>query len=273
MWRIIGGIIKNILLLPLPLRIVVELAIAVILAALIWMLFKWIPAFLLKILGGLNELVTLINRQLLCVFEKKSSKVYDWDEKIAIAGRKIDLCLHNAVAWVKKLNAGQILKSKKSICVLIVIYFLAILPSIPLKYILDEYYLEHLYGINRMFTRVENWADEKFEGYPPLINYQRRAGNDDSETLEEPYVEVVKIYTILQLDSDTAYANIRETPEMDGSKVGLVSREDTIVYQNEFSYDNERYWLKVVVESQNNMEGWISANIIESSIVDELNLE
>lgn len=268
-----GGLIKSLLLLPLPLRIVVELAIAVIVLAFVWIFFKWIPAFLLKILGELNKLMTLVNRQLLCIFEKKSPNVYELDEKFAALGRAIDLCLNNGVVWVKELRVRQILKNKKSICILIMVYFLAILPSVPLKYIIDEYYLEHLYGINRMFTQIENWADEKFEKYPPILNYQGKPESEDNQTPEQPYIEAVKIHIILQLSPDTAYANIRETPEMAGSKIGIVGREDIIVYQNEFSYDNERYWLKVIVESQNNMEGWISANIIESSIVDELNLQ
>lgn len=65
----------------------------------------------------------------------------------------------------------------------------------------------------------------------------------------------------------------RETPELHGETLGTVSREDTIIYQMEYVYDGERYWLKVTVESKNNLSGWISSKVIEKSIIDSLKLQ
>ena len=76
----------------------------------------------------------------------------------------------------------------------------------------------------------------------------------------------------LMLNEETYYANVRETADANGNKCVIVSKEDKILYQNEYKYDGERYWLKVKVESQDNQEGWMSANILDRGIVDLLNL-
>lgn len=272
--RILCGIIRSFLLLPFPLKVIVEFAFILILASAVWIFLRWIPVIVIKVLEVLNKLLTMANRQLLCVIFGKNKNVYDWDEKIGRLGQKIDYRLNIKSAWLKESNWRQILKSKKCIVILVTVYFLAILPYLPIKNVINEYYFEHISVVNKMFVRMEKWMEEKTEGYPPLINYTKPLKNtEDAINLEQPYIEFAEERILLQLNRDTSYANVRETPEMEGRKLCVVGRDDTMVYQSEYMYDNERYWLKVIVESQNSMEGWISSRVLETNIVNELNLQ
>ena len=118
---------------------------------------------------------------------------------------------------------------------------------------------------------------KKSEGYPPLIKWEQRE-KDSVEVILEIDSEQAKNVDAEEricvlLNKDIYVANIRETPELYGETLDTVSREDIIIYQMEYVYDGERYWLKVIVESKNNLSGWISSKVIEKSIIDSLKLQ
>lgn len=266
------GIIQNYLLLPSPLRIIIALVFIVAILLFIWNFIKYIPILTIMLLIVLNKFVTMVNRRLICTIGKKNQNVYNWDEEIGRFGRTIDSHLNISIDWLKKSTWHQLL-SKKCICILTIIYLLAIFPSLPLKYVIDEYYLEHMYGINRVFVHFEKILEEKAEGYPPIFDLPQFKGDSDQVIhREEPPTETEKRQIFLQLNQSTYYANVRESPAKSGEKVCVVGRDDTLVYQNEYISDSERCWLKVIVESQNNLEGWISSKVIDNSILNELNL-
>lgn len=160
---------------------------------------------------------------------------------------------------------------------MVIIYFLAIISAFQLKNFIDESYLDPFYSINKVFTAIEEYFGKKSEGYPPLIKWERRE-KDGAEVILDiggPQAKNVNMEEriCVLLNKDTYVAYVRETPELHGETLGTVSREDTIIYQMEYVYDGERYWLKVTVESKNNLSGWISSKVIEKSIIDSLELQ
>lgn len=272
--HILWGIIQNYLLLPAPLRIFVILGLITFLLLLTWKLTKYIPVFIIVLLSVLNKLVTMVSRRLICTIGRKSPHVYTWDEKIGKSGRTRDDRLNRGIAWLQKSTWRQILNAK-FLLILGLIYILAILPNLPLQNIIDEYYIEHMYGVNSIFTRFEKMLEEKAEGYPPIIDcskWNNKPSNDVVPSVK-PMTETDAYPVYLQLNQSTYYAYVRESPEKAGAEVCIVGRDDTLIYQNEYVSEKDRYWLKVLVESNNNLEGWISSKVIESSILDELNLD
>jgi hypothetical protein len=274
---ILFGIIQSLLLLPMPLRILIELVIMTILMIPLMGLVKCGLGIVVKVLKLLNKLITMITRNLVCRIGKRSKNVYDWDEKMGELGGTIDHCLGDSVAWLKHCKTRQLIKNKKILCLLVIIYFLAIIPVFPLKNFIDEYYLDLFYSINKIFTTNEIYLGKKSEGYPPLIKWEQRE-KDSVEVILEIDSEQAKNVDAEEricvlLNKDIYVANIRETPELYGETLDTVSREDIIIYQMEYVYDGERYWLKVIVESKNNLSGWISSKVIEKSIIDSLKLQ
>lgn len=274
---VLFGIIQNLLLLPMPVRILIELVIMAVLMIPLMGLVKRGLGIIVKVLKLLNKLSTTITRNLICRIGKRSKNVYDWDEKMGELGGTIDQCLGGTVVWLKHCKARQLIKNKKILCLLVIIYFLAIIPVFPLKNFIDESYLDPFYSINKVFIAIEKYLGKKSEGYPPLIKWER-GEKDGAEVILDIDGEKAKNVNMEEricvlLNKDTYVAYIRETPELHGETLGTVSREDTIIYQMEYVYDGERYWLKVIVESKNNLSGWISSKVIEKSIIDSLELQ
>lgn len=272
--RIIFGIIGVFLSLPMPLRVLVELSGVTVLSMPVCVLLKWIFAIILEVLRMLNKFFTMTNRYLICKICRNSRNVYVWDEKIGRLGGKIDRILADCIVWLKKCKVWKILKNRISLCLLLIIYVLAILPSIPLERVINDYYLEPFYGVSEVFANAEGYLKEKAEDYPPLFILRENEQDVAEEAIQEQLgTEDVGERFYLLLNSDISFANIRQSPELDSEKVGTVSKEDVIIYENEYKHDSERYWLKVIVESQNNLSGWISAKVIEKSVIEKLNLQ
>lgn len=55
----------------------------------------------------------------------------------------------------------------------------------------------------------------------------------------------------------------------DDNIIGGVNRNSQILYRDEWTYDGERYWLRVYVPDDD-IEGWLSGNLVESAQVEAL---
>lgn len=254
-----------ILMLPMPIKILLELLIALLLIALIWPIFKYIFWGIFKVFTGLNHLILGGIRNAADILLHNSATIYDLDERIGTRGRKIDDWLNKKGESIRTSKCKIVIRNKWIWVVSIAIYIIAILPCFKLENIVSEYYLDNIYCVNRMFVSMESRLTQGIEEYPDLFKKIEKKPEKKAEEKEPE-----SIY--LQLSDEVSYANIREEASIDSSGICVVSQEDKIAYDNIFEYDEERIWLKVTVESQDNAEGWISSKVISKETLDTLDL-
>lgn len=181
------------------------------------------------------------------------SRIIDWGEKrISDEDRKIFVRL------------------KVYVCLGIAsIYLLAVFVDLPVSQNLEDYYLQELEKIKIFFQQGEHCLSLGYENYPPLfIEAEVKETMTDNNLEEEPVIEEVVTYLKLNEKGQNG-SNIRETPSLDGLVVGGVRENPDIIYQNQWEYDGERYWLKIYLPEEE-MYGWISGKLIDSEQLEEI---
>lgn len=262
------GIWKLVLMLPLPLKILLELLVIIGILTLIWPIIKYIIVFIIQVLILLNKCILGGARYFFCYFARKSAEAHNRDEKIGERGRKIDNRLQLKAKAYKNSKRSDFLKKKSTIIILSIIYIAAVLPAFKLEKMIEEYYLDNIYFVNKIFSGIESKLTGGIENYPDLFKEPEK--EQEEIIIVEEEIEQEPVYLILE--EGTTYANIRGDADLNSMSVCVVSKEDQIIYQNIYEHDDERYWLKVTVVSQNNVEGWISAKLIDQEILNTLNL-
>lgn len=264
------GIWKLILMLPFPLKVLVELLIVILLIGLIWPALKYVFVFVIRILLVLNKIVLGGTRYLLCHFARNSIRVHEWDEKTGEKGRRIDNLLRTKEQTCKNSKFRDIIKKGSVVIVLAVIYIVIVLPEFKLERIITDSYLENVYAVSRAFSDLESRLTEGVEDYPNLFKEQKMKQEEIEAVADEEETVLPLIY--LSLDAETFYANIRKNPSLDSKSICTISKDDQLAYQEIYEFDGKRYWLKTVVETQNNVEGWISSKVIDQETLNILGL-
>ncbi len=264
------GLWKILLKMPIPLRFIFELAVIFALFAVLWIFLRHVVNVLCSVLKILIGMILALLRQSLPLFKSWTKRVYRWDEKLGLCGQAVyskSNVLHEKIAKSKMIS---LLAKKEGWAIMAVIYLFAILPCFPIENM--ERAAQGTPGwLNRKLLAMEKSMTPDIDSYSDLFaatTLEMPIGEDIPE--EEEYAEETIVY--IKLNSETSYANIRSNPGLDSEVVGKVSREDLIRYQYEFYDDTERNWLKVAIETQDNLEGWISGNIIDKEIMDSLGL-
>lgn len=263
------GLWKLIIILPLPLRVLVEIVTAMLLLAIIWPIAKRVLGFLLKVLMLVNRGFWGGVRYVICFVAQKNVKVYEWDEQIGKQGSRSNSWLQARVENLSRSRGRNIFKKKRILIMLFILYLVVILPSFRLERFLSEYYLEYIYFVNSKYMDVESKLSEGIESYPDLFIPPEVTEVVAMEDKTDPIQET--IYLVLK--KDISFANVREEANIDSESICVVSSEDQIAYQNVYEHDGSRYWLKVIVETKDGREGWISGKIIEQEILDLLDLQ
>lgn len=262
-----------ILLFPEAIRLLIEVFADGLILWLLWPLDKYVIAFLLWVGRGLNYLVFGGIRFALLVIP--GERKYIWDDKIGKYGAKRHIWLRDKSLSLQKCKRKDILHMKATWIMVALVYIGAILPVFHLENYISERFISRFYAVNYFFVNKEAKLTMGIENHPPF--WIREDEVETFETLaeevqrEEEKEEKEPIY--LKLNENTSYANIRESADIHSESICVVSNEDEIIYQDIYEYDSERIWLKVVLPYESNLEGWISANVIESEIVMELDLQ
>lgn len=263
------GLWKLIMILPLPLRVLVEIAATMLLLAIIWPIAKRLLGFLLKVFMLINKGVWGGARYVICFVAQKSAKVYEWDEQIGKQGCRSNRWLQARAENLSRSRGRNIFKKKRILIMLFILYFIVILPSFRLERFLSEYYLEYIYFVSSKYMDVESKLSESIEDYPDLFVPPEVTEVVTVEEKVKPIQET--IYLVLR--EHISFANVREEADIGSKSICVVSSEDQIAYQNIFEHDGNRYWLKVIIETQDEKEGWISGKTIEQEILNLLNLQ
>lgn len=141
--------------------------------------------------------------------------------------------------------------------VIAIIYVFAIFPDLPVKGIVNSFYMEKLSGTKRFFIGMESWLSDGYEEYPELF-----VPEEKSEPTKKPKAGK-KIYLKLNKEGKKG-AKLRKKPLAKAKVVRTVKKGDRIVYQNVWKKEGKRYWLKVYLPKKK-IGGWINAQMIERS--------
>ncbi|MBP3602516.1 MAG: SH3 domain-containing protein [Lachnospiraceae bacterium] len=269
MWKILYyGLWNLVLVLPKELRILLEMLAVILLFYILWPIVKYILTGLISICTGMNFLVLGGARVILPRFGRKNR--YIWDEKIGKCGNNIDALLRAKRLKLKKSGRSMFLKNKLVRIAFLIFYIAAIFPTFKLEKYIPESGIVRIYRVNEFFSNMETKLTVEIGEYPPFWL------KEDDDTRQEGAEEIISHEVMepvrLELNESTAFANIREKADIHSNSLGTVSKEDEILYQYDYEHDSERFWLKVTISSQNDLEGWISANLIKTNIVEELGL-
>ena len=269
MMKLYFAIWRIILRLPEPVKILVEMLIILSVMVILWPILRYAFWAFIKILGGFNYFIFGGARRMLAFLPRENVKIYAWDDRIGRGGYKINSWLKERASKVSKSKAGSWLKKKFFVVIFILVYIFAILPCFKLEKLVDDYYLKDVYTVHRFFGNVEKTLTKGIEYYPDLfIPVVKEASEEESE---EEQKEEKPIY--LDIEESISFANLRENADLDSSSLCVISKDDQIVYMNDYKKDDGRYWLRVMIPSQDNKEGWISEKVVSQESLTFLDLQ
>lgn len=206
-------------------------------------------------------------------------KVWVWivTEIVYLAGHDSEWAIdanNKMIDWGTEVINGNTKKNfvilKKGIYLgVMVVYFIAVFVDLPFAKRLSEYYLEELEDVKSFFRKFEIMISKDYEKYPPLfvkIVEEEEAAEEAVTILEdrEP------IYIRLN-ERGKGGSNIRSETNLDDDNniIGGVNANSEILYRDEWTHDGERYWIRVYI-SADDVEGWLSGNLIEGDQLEEI---
>ena len=117
-----------------------------------------------------------------------------------------------------------------------------------------------------VYLKVENKLTDWLEAHNLYGQQIEEVSNFEGSALEEKEL----IYIQLN-ERGKRGANIRSETNLDHDNniIGGVNAESEILYCNEWTYDGERYWIRVYIPDDD-LEGWLSGNLIEGEQLEEM---
>lgn len=259
------------LLFPRAIRLSIEVFVIALFVVFLWPIDKYFFNILIQCIRGLNYLILGGIRFILPVFPV--GRKYIWDEKIAKRGKQNNIWLQGKLDEIQKSKARDVFH-KKTVWIIVSCFCVgAFLPFFNLEKFIPEHYTDRLYSINHFLTGIETKLTAGIENYPPFWIMEKEVEAEPAEYAVDIQIEEEMEPVYLKLNEETTYANIRADAGMHGDALCIISKEDEMIYQYVYEYDSERYWLKVSLPDYDNLEGWISSNVIDPEIIDVLDLQ
>lgn len=239
---------------------------AAVLIALFIIFFWWIlgkpiirlASFFPYLLKGIFRGIYLLIEAPVCwIHEKVGSFFYGIDNGLSGTGEKIDILLERwYVSWKKPVNSH--------------IAFSVVIYGILLIWICASPNTEGIetksFNGQAVYLKVENKLTDWLEAHNLYGHKIEGTANLGESALEEK----APVYIQLNKRGEKG-ANIRSETDLDNdnSIIGGVNAESEILYYNEWIHDGERYWIRVYV-LDNDVEGWLSGNLIEREQLEEI---
>lgn len=238
---------------------------AAILIALVIMFFWWIlgkvmirlasffPYLLKSIFRGIY---LLIEAPVCWIHERVGSSFYGIDNGLSGIGKKIDAFLERwYTKWKNPVNSHIVLS--------IMVY------GILLVWICVSHNTEGIdersFNGETVYLKVEDKLADWLEAHDLYGQPIEKVAD-----LEESEQEEKVVY--IQLNEDgKGGSNIRSETNMDNDAniIGGVNAESEILYCDEWTHDGERYWIRVYIPDDD-VEGWLSGNLIEREQIEEI---
>lgn len=94
---------------------------------------------------------------------------------------------------------------------------------------------------------------------------------EEAVNFEEPVFEEKEPVYVQLNERGKRGSNIRSETDLDNDNniIGGVNAESEILYCNEWIHDGERYWIRVYIPDDD-VEGWLSGNLIEREQLEEM---
>lgn len=259
------------LLFPVVIRLLIEVFAIALFVILLWPIDKYLLIILVQFGKGLNYFILGGIRFILPIFPV--GRKYILDEKIAKRGERNNIWLQGKLDEMQRSKIKDVFHKKITWIIVVCFYVGALFPFFHLEKYVPEHCINCLYSINHFFVGIETKLIAGIDNYPPFWIREKEAEAEPAEYVEETQIEEVKETVYLKLNEETIYANIRADAGMQGDVLCTVSKEDEILYLYVYEYDSERYWLKVSLPNHGSLEGWISTKVIDSEIIETLDLQ
>ncbi len=245
---------------------------AAVLIALFIMLFWWIlgkaiirlasffPYLLKSIFRGIY---LLIEAPVCWIHERVGSFFYGIDNGLSGIGEKIDTFLERwYTSWRNPVNSH--------IALSVVIY------GILLIWICASHHAEgieaKLFNGQAVYLKVENKLTDWLEAHNLYGQQIEKIANfEESEQEEEIALEEKEPVYVQLNERGKRGSNIRSEINLDNDNniIGGVNAESEILYCDEWTHDGERYWIRVYIPDDD-VEGWLSGNLIEREQLEEM---
>lgn len=244
------GAWQNFYELAWPIRCFIELTLLLaIILLMIWIFSKMLLKS--KVKTYIIKFLIWISSECLYCLGKEQEWSINLEEKLIDWGRKV---INNN----KKRNFGL----QWCIGILVtLVYFSAIFVDLPFSKNFNSLYLQKFRNIKTFFINFESNLSEGYEEYPPLFvqKEEQELARLENDMMEEQEI----IYLQLNARGQNG-SNIRGIPSLDGPVIGGIRGETDILYQGQWEYDGERYWLKVYIPEED-VQGWISGKLINTN--------
>ena len=153
-------------------------------------------------------------------------------------------------------------KAKRIILIgICLIYFLAVLPDLPIRYFLDDSLVEKVSVFKEGLLSWEKTISSGYTNYTPIF--------PENETKEEiPAQKIEKQRYIRLRKKGKKKVKIYKKPSSK-SKVIKKAQNEKMRYQNEYRKRGKRYWIKVYLVRKKE-EGWILSDVIDKEQLHEI---
>ena len=243
---------------------------AAVLIALFIIVFWWIlgkvivrlasffPYLLKRIFRGIY---LLIEAPVCWIHERVGSSFYEIDNGLSGTGKKIDTFLERWYTnWKNPVNSHIVLS--------IMIY------GILLIWICvshdTEGTEEKAFNGQAVYLKVEDKLTDWLEAHNLYGQLIEEVANFEESEQEEKVEEKEAVYIQLN-EYGKRGSNIRSETNLDNDAniIGGVNAESEILYCEEWTHDGERYWIRVYIPDDD-VEGWLSGNLIEREQLEEM---
>lgn len=245
---------------------------AAVLIALFIMIFWWVlgkaiirlasffPFLLKRIFRGIY---LLIEAPVCWIHERVGSFFYGIDNGLSGIGEKIDAFFERwYTSWKNPINSH--------IALSVVIY------CILLIWICTSHQTEGIeaksFNGQAVYLKVENKLTDWLQTHNLYGQQIEEVANfEKSEQAEGAALEEIEPVSILLNERGKRGSNIRSETDLDNDNniIGGVNAESVILYRDEWTHDGERYWIRVYIPDDD-MEGWLSGNLVEREQLEEM---
>lgn len=242
LWRIL-------LCLRWPIRLLIELIITTVLILVILNIFEKTKVFsLVKIIIMTFFVIFMTN--IVYFILRTSDRAKDIDCKIEEWGRKV-------------VHTQYRLPRKMIFACMTVVYIMAIFVDTPIANCINSKYLGSFNSIKKLCIIVESKLAGDTEMYQVAITELNKNENTEKSISNQ------MIYINLN-ELGKNGTNVRAEPTLDASIIGWVNQDSEIVYDNDFKFDGQRYWIYIKVIGESSINGWISGKLIEEEQLNQI---
>lgn len=244
------GLWQELYSLPWPVRLGIEF---ILFSLILFLVFKLLGKIgkLLKVKNLFVILVVLFITKVLSLIGRDREWAHQADERVNEWGKtQID----------KPFKVGK--KAKRVIVAgICFLYFLAILPDLPIRNILDDSLVLKVSSLKEGLQSWEKTISSGYIDYEPIFPAK--------EPKEEISVQKIEKERYIRLRKKAKKkVKIYKKPSLK-SKIIKRSGSEKMRYQNKCRKRGKKYWLKVYL-TKKKIEGWILSDVIEKGQLQEI---